>query len=141
MSLKLSTKCRYGARAIVEIARNYQIMPTKRKDIAKSQGISDSYLEDILIPLKNAGLITAVRGAKGGFKLARDPKEINLLHVISALDGAICTVDCLCTLDACDRTKSCATRNVWEKVKEAQETVLKDVNLQDLIDNDPKLTV
>ena len=141
MSLKLSTKCRYGSRAIVEIAKNFEKMPTKRKDIAKTQGISDSYLEDILIPLKNAGLITAIRGAKGGFRLARAPHEINLLHVITALDGPICTVECLCYSGSCERSGKCVTRSVWKRVQDAQEDVLREVTLQDLIDEDAKLAV
>ena len=66
--MKLSTKCRYGTRAVVEIAKNYQKGPTKRKDISAAQEINDSYLENILITLKNRNIIGTIRGAKGGFR-------------------------------------------------------------------------
>ena len=71
--MKLSTKCRYGTRAVMEIARCYKESPIKRKDIAKNQNISDSYLENILISLKNAGIIDTIRGANGGY--------LSLIHI------------------------------------------------------------
>ncbi len=131
--MKLSSKCRYGIRAVIEIARNYEQRPTKRKDIAASQNLDDSYLENILIDLKNKNIVSALRGAKGGFILKRPPEEITLLHVIESLQGDLSPAECLTTPSVCERVDDCVTRPVWEKMKTAQEDVLKNVTIKDLL--------
>ncbi|MFW5775639.1 MAG: RrF2 family transcriptional regulator [Chitinivibrionales bacterium] len=132
--MKLSTKCRYGARALVEIASHFGDAPAKRKDIAQIQGLSDSYLENILITLKNAGIIDTVRGAKGGYVLSRPPEKITLLDVVQALEGSLAPVECLQKPSACSRTGDCVTRDVWRRVQQAEEEVLRNTTLKDLID-------
>lgn len=134
--MKLSSKCRYGIRAVIEIARNYQLRPTKRKEIAASQNLDDSYLENILIDLKNKNIVSALRGAKGGFVLKRAPEEITLLHVIESLQGDLSPAECLSTPDVCDRVEGCVTRPVWQKMKDAQEDVLKNITIKDLVDQE-----
>lgn len=134
--MKLSSKCRYGIRAIIEIARNYQQRPTKRKEIAASQNLDDSYLENILIDLKNKNIVTALRGAKGGFILRRAPDEITLLQVIESLQGDLSPTECIGTPDICERSDNCVTRPVWQKMKEAQEDVLKNVTVKDLLEQE-----
>ena len=121
--MKLSSKCRYGIRAVIEIARNYRKRPTKRKEIAASQDLDDSYLENILIDLKNKNIVGAIRGAKGGFVLKKAPEEITMLYVIESLQGDLSPVECLCTPSICDRVENCVTRPVWQKMKDAQEGV------------------
>jgi Rrf2 family transcriptional regulator, cysteine metabolism repressor len=134
MSLKLSTKCRYGARAILEIAKNYGKRPTKRKDIAHTQEISESYLENILLALKSNGLIDTVRGAQGGYELGRSPSGITLFQIVEALEGSLDLVDCLADSSACGRVGECAMRGVWSNLKKAMEETLSCVTLQDLLD-------
>ncbi|MBU3914813.1 Rrf2 family transcriptional regulator, partial [bacterium] len=119
--MKLSTKCRYGIRAIIEIAKNYEQRPTKRREIAANQDLDDSYLENILIELKTKNIVTALRGAKGGFILKMAPEKITLLHIIESLQGDISPSECLVTPSVCDRVKKCVTRPVWQKMKEIQE--------------------
>jgi Rrf2 family cysteine metabolism transcriptional repressor len=135
--MKLSTKCRYGARAMVEIARNHlHDVFTKRKDITDHQGIPASYLENILLDLRNAGLVYTVRGPRGGFKLARAPQEITIYEVVFALrDGDMVKVDCVEDPSCCDRTEKCLTRDVWHKMQVAQDNVLKGITLQSLLDS------
>ncbi|MCG8338736.1 MAG: Rrf2 family transcriptional regulator [Proteobacteria bacterium] len=134
--MKLSSKCRYGIRAVIEIARNYQQRPTKRKEIAASQNLDDSYLENILIDLKNKNIVSALRGAKGGFVLKRAPEEITLLNVIESLQGDLSPAECLSTPAVCDRVENCVTRPVWQKMKNAQEDVLKNVTIKDLLEKE-----
>ncbi len=139
--MKLSTKCRYGSRAVLEIARNIDRGPIKRKDIVKSQMISDSYLENILISLKNSGIIDTIRGANGGYLLRRSPSEITLLEIVNALDGTLSPVECIDNPSSCERTVRCATRNAWKRLKEAQEEVLRSITVQELLEFEKKAFV
>ena len=139
--MKLSTKCRYGSRAVMEIARNHKSGPVKRKDIVKSQQISDSYLENILISLKNGGVIDTIRGAKGGYMLRRSASEITLLEIVNILDGTLSPVECLDNPSVCSRSARCATRIAWGKMKQAKEEVLRNISVQELVDYEKKTFV
>ena len=132
--MKLSTRCRYGTRAMVEIARNYGNGPTKRKDIAKSQDISEGYLENILSSLKEQNFLTTVRGADGGFVLEKSPSQIKLVEIVTALEGSICPVECIEKPEVCDKVGRCVTRKAWQKLYDAQITALSEITLQDLVD-------
>lgn len=132
--MKLSTKCRYGVRAIYEIARNYNKCPTKRKDIALNQDLDESYLENILIDLKNAEIVNAIRGVHGGFVLKQPPESITILNIVESLQGKLTPVECLITPSVCNRVEGCVSRPVWQKLKEAQEDVLQGITVQDLLD-------
>ena len=136
--MKLSTKCRYGTRAMLEISRNHEKgVATKRKDITADQGIPPSYLENILIDLRDHGLLTTVRGPKGGFSLTRPPEKISVFDVVSALrDNDMAPVDCLMPGCDCERKPGCITRQVWQAMQQAQEKVLKKYNLKALIHSD-----
>ncbi|MFC1671046.1 RrF2 family transcriptional regulator [Spirochaetota bacterium] len=136
--MKLSTKCRYGARAIIEIARSSKDKPVKRKTIVDNQQIPDSYLKNILISLKDAGLIKATRGSKGGYVLSRSSSEITFLEVIQALEGSLTLVDCVNEPGVCDRVDSCTTRDVWRKMTEAQEGVLSNITVKELVEKEGK---
>lgn len=133
--MKLSTKCRYGARAMVEIARNHaEGKSTKRKDITANQGIPSSYLENILIDLRDKGLVSTERGPKGGFRLTRPPEEITMYEVILALRGPdMNPVECLDDDFECDKKETCITRQVWVAMQKAQDEVLNRINLRSLI--------
>lgn len=134
--MKLSTKCRYGARAMVEIARRSGQGPVKRREIAQAQDISDSYLENILIALKHGGLIETIRGARGGYVLKVPPDQISLLEVFNALEGPFLPVGCLDGDDMCGRLDDCQTRQVWKRVQEAVESVLRKETIQSLLDDE-----
>lgn len=131
--MKLSTRYRYGTRAVVEIARNYQIKPTKRKDIASIQEISGPYLENILIALKSGGIVDTIRGASGGFILKRPPSEITLLDIFQSLQGKLEPVECLGNPARCSRSGDCVTRPVWEQMQRAQREVLQKTTIRDLL--------
>ena len=119
--MKLSTKSRYGVRALLEIAMYYEKGSVKRKMISENQEIPDSYLENILIILKKSGFIQTKRGVGGGYELCRKPSEITVLDLIKALEGTFYTVHCIDSPEKCTRSKFCATRPVWQKLNEIQE--------------------
>ncbi len=134
--MKISTKCRYGIRAVIEIARNYNQSSTKRKEISSAQDIPNSYLENILIALKHNNIVISIRGAGGGFILKRPPEEITILDIFEALQGDISLLDCLETPEMCDRSYKCVVRPVWVEMQEAQKNVLRKITIKELLMND-----
>ncbi|MCD4827990.1 MAG: Rrf2 family transcriptional regulator [Candidatus Cloacimonetes bacterium] len=139
MSVKLSTKCRYGTRAITEIARGWPDATVKKRQISQRQTIPASYLENILLELKRSGLVTATRGAKGGYRLTRAPEDICVLDILSAFGDSLVPVDCVDDPDCCSRTKRCVFRHVWMQLHKAQEEALSGVTVQDLIDEENEM--
>lgn len=137
--MKLSTKSRYGLRAVLEIAKAYGSGPAKRKDIAEIQGISNSYLENILIVLKNNRIIETTRGVNGGYILSRQPKEISVLEVVNALEGPIDIVDCVGSTTVCAKSTTCAARSIWKELSDSWKSILGNISLQDAIDREQLL--
>jgi Rrf2 family transcriptional regulator, cysteine metabolism repressor len=132
--MKLSTKCRYGLRAMIEIARNFNNGTVNRKTIAKAQHISKSYLENILISLREKNLIRTTRGATGGFILLEPPSKTTVLQIVNALEGSIAPVDCIENPAVCEKAGPCPARKAWRKLYEAQNAALSSMTLQDLLD-------
>lgn len=114
--MKLSTKGRYGLRLLVELARHYGGGPVTLKDVARSQEISEKYLWHLIPQLKSAGLISAARGSRGGYKLARHPGTITLLEIVSCLEGSVCLSECCENSSVCKRSAACACRDVWAEI-------------------------
>jgi Rrf2 family cysteine metabolism transcriptional repressor len=130
--MKLSTRTRYGMRALVDLTLRNNNKPVQLKDIAECQQISLAYLEHLVIPLVSAGIIKSTRGVHGGIELAKPPEEIKLLEILEALEGPLAPVHCLKDKKSCARSSACATRDVWDDMKKAMEKVLKASTLQDL---------
>ena len=133
--MKLSTRTRYGMRALMDLALNSTGQPVQLKDIAKRQKISLSYLEHLVIPLISAGIIQSTRGARGGIKLIRPAEKIKLDEILEILEGPLAPVDCLKDSQSCTRSGLCATQDIWNEMKEAMAGVLKSKTLQDLVNN------
>ena len=132
--MKLSTKGRYATRAMLDLALHFGEGPILVKDISRRQEFSDRYLEQILTPLKAAGLVRVVRGARGGFTLARPPSDIRLIEIIQIVEGSTAPVDCVDDAKICSRSDFCVTREVWAEMKKATDTVLESITLQDLLE-------
>jgi Rrf2 family protein len=132
--MKLSTRTRYGIRAILELAKNDRNKPLQIKTIARRQDISVKYLEQLMTILKSAGFVTSIRGSKGGYILARAPDDINLSDVFNCLEGPVNTVECVRDIDYCQRTTDCVTRQVWTQIQNEINNVLKSITLKDLVD-------
>ena len=134
--MKLSTRGRYGLRAMLDIAINQGDGPITLNSISKRQGISVGYLEQLMVPLKKEGLIRSVRGAQGGYLLAREPDKITVGDIIRALEGPIAPVACVSEdyPEECDRAEGCVTRLVWAKVRDSIAQVLDSLTLADLME-------
>ena len=132
--MKLSTRTRYGMRAILELATGQGEGPVQIKAIAHRQDISVKYLEQLMTILKSAGFVRSVRGAKGGYILAKPAGQVKLSDVFNALEGPVTTVECLENENSCKRAADCVTRQVWAEVQQAIESVLESMTLQDLVD-------
>jgi len=139
--VKLSTRTRYGIRAILELAENYRRGPLQIKTIAGRQDISVKYLEQLMTMLKSAGFVRSIRGAKGGYVLAKQPNQIKLIDVFNCLEGPVITADCVGNENLCERAVDCVTRQLWAEVQNAIEAVLQSKTLQDLIDKTKKQKV
>ncbi|MEI6126198.1 MAG: Rrf2 family transcriptional regulator [Pseudomonadota bacterium] len=132
--MKLSTKGRYGARAMVDIAMQNAQGPALMKDIATRQNISPKYLDHILSALRRAGLLKNIRGRGGGYMLTRPAAQINLKNIIEAVEGSLAPAECVDNTSICDRISQCPTRDIWKKLKETIENVLEETTLESLID-------
>ena len=131
--MKLSTRMRYGTRLMLDLALNYNKGPIYLKAIARKEEISMKYLSQIVIPLKNAGLIDAVRGAKGGYNLASYPAKITVGDIYEVLEGGCGLVDCVDNKSKCDRVSTCVTRELWVNLSSKMFESLNKVTLQDLV--------
>ena len=130
--MKLSTRTRYGVRMMLALARHYGQGSVYLKDIAKSEEISEKYLSQIIIPLRGVGLVHSVRGAYGGYSLAKAPSEITLKDIVDVLEGD-CLVDCVRDPGICPRTQSCASRDVWDLLGGKISELLASVTLEKLL--------
>jgi len=136
--MKLSTKGRYGTRALLELALHHGEGPILLKDIAQRQQISLRYLEHLITPLTAGGIVRSARGAGGGVLLARPPEEIRLSEVIQLLEGSIAPVECVNNPGVCSRSKLCVTRDIWGELKKVMNGVLESTTLQDLVERHRK---
>ena len=136
--MKLSTRSRYGLRAVLELAIEYDHKPMQIKTIAEHQDISNKYLEQLMAILKSSGLVRSLRGPKGGYMLSKPPAEVKLSEVFTALEGPLVTVECVEHPEFCIRCTECATRGVWIQVQKAMLDVLNSMTMQDLVDKSIK---
>lgn len=132
--MKLSTRVRYGTKALLELALHWGEGPVLLKDIAQRQQIPLPYLEHLIGPLVQAGIIKSSRGTRGGVTLLKPPEEIILSEVIQLLDGSIAPVECVDKPETCPRSDLCVTHDIWDEIKEAVSKVLGSITLQDLVE-------
>lgn len=133
--MKISTKGRYGLRAILDVALNEHAGPVTIHSISERQNLSERYLEQLLITLKQNGLIKSIRGFQGGYILSREPGNITVGDTIRALEGPISPVDCVSDSNpaSCSRAELCVTKIVWDDLKNAMVKVLDSYTLADLM--------
>lgn len=139
--MKLSTKGRYGLRAMFDLAQHYGSGPIPLKSVAERQDISEHYLEQLISGLKKAGLVQSVRGAQGGYSLTRKPGEITVSDVLRVLEGPLGPVDCVLEQDPvkCSRANDCISRIVWEKIRDSMIKTMDSITLQDMCEEAEKL--
>ena len=133
--MKLSTKGRYGLRALIDLAIHSQKAPVSLNSISQRQYISERYLEQLMAKLKKEGLVKSVRGAGGGYLLGRDPKEISVGDVLRALEGDLSLVDCAAYQEAgsCRVSESCITKYVWSQINDSINQTVNGITLDTLM--------
>lgn len=132
--MKLSTRGRYGLKAMFQLALHYGEGPIPLNVIASQQELSENYLEQLFSALRKDGLIKSVRGAQGGYMLARHPEKITVGNILRVLEGDMAPVECVMS-DAvsCDKEESCVTKLVWMRIKDSINSVIDSITLQDML--------
>lgn len=133
--MKVSTKGRYGLRAMVELAANNADEFVSLKVIANNQQISENYLEQLFSALKKAGLVISTRGSQGGYKLAKPAESISVGDILTALEGDLAPVDCVLennNTKKCNKAEICITKQVWQKVYDAVKNTVESISLKQL---------
>ena len=134
--MKLSTRGRYGLKAMVDLATEYGAGPITVSTLAKMQGISESYLEQLIAALRKEKLVVSLRGAQGGYTLSRPPEQINVGEVLRALEGTTTLVDCVSAESVdCENACSCSARPLWLKLQAKNNAVLNDTTIKDMADD------
>lgn len=133
--MKLSTRGKYGLYAMVYLAQKKNDGPQPLREIARS-GLPEQYLEQLLGSLKKAGLVTAVRGAQGGYQLAKAPSEITVGHIIDAMEGPLNLSECASEGDhLCPRSEGCPTKRVWEYLTDRINQLLYSISLEKMLES------
>jgi len=140
--MKLSTKSRYGLRALFDMAYHSGALPAQIKDISRRQNISPRYLEQIFQDLKRANLLKSKRGPQGGYYLMKKPHEISVLDVVLAAEGHLALVDCTREKGkkkACEFDNQCVTQKVWAEASRRLEEYFASITLKDLCEDGKNL--
>jgi len=141
--MRLSTKGRYGVKAMFDLALNSSSEKTVTlKSIALRQGISEPYLEQLMASLRKAGLIKSIRGAQGGYMLSLSADKITVGDVIRTLEGSMAPTECVdeSTQTDCNEASFCVTRMVWQKIKESVDEVIDAITIQDMLEQYKKMS-
>ena len=134
--MKISTRGEYGVRAMVALAHHYGSGPVSITAVAKESSVPPAYLEQLIGPLRRAGLVESKRGAQGGYQLSRPPAAIRVGDVYRVMEGPVAPMDCV-SEDPADQTcpliDGCETRPVWMKLRDSITEALDSTTLEDLI--------
>ena len=138
--MRLSTRSRYGMRILVQIACDCREKDCVRgRVVAEKQGISEAYLEQILIPLKTSGLVRTVRGRNGGYALNVDPASISVLDVIELFEGPFELAECETEDKRCERVEKCPMYEVWHRLSEVMRREAAKITLAELAEKNLRL--
>lgn len=134
--MKVSTKGRYGLRAMIDLAINAKDKKVSIKSISERQGISENYLEQIIALLKKNGFVKSSRGATGGYSLKLEPDKISVGDILRALEGDLNPVDCVTVNEdkTCEESEFCATKFLWKRISDSINEVVNQITLQELVD-------
>ena len=132
--MKLSTKGRYGVKAMVDLAIHYGEEPISIKSISERQNISEYYLEQLFASLRKVNIIKSIRGAQGGYGLSRAPKDITVAEIMDVLEGPVEISDCV-DEGTCTNVDCCATRLLWVRIRDSINSVTNSTTLQDMVDD------
>ena len=134
--MKLSTKGKYGLRALIDLAQYSEDSPVSITSIARRQDISERYLEQLMSKLKKAGLVKSIRGANGGYVLAKEAKDISVGDVLRALEGKLEPAECAAfhPEKGCKASANCVTKYVWQKINDSINQTVDEIHLNELVE-------
>lgn len=142
--MKLSTKGRYGLRAVLDLALNGEKEAVPLSCIAERQNISISYLEQLIAKLKKAGIVNSIRGSQGGYVLAKDVNEISVGDILRALEGDLHPVDCAEVIGGdvtCSASDLCVTKYVWKRISDSINSVVDEITLSELVEESKEVSL
>lgn len=134
--MRLSARSRYGTRMMIDIAQHCDDGPVRIQDISRRQGISNKFLEQLVIPLMKANILKSIRGPKGGYILAKRPAEISVGEIVELLEDQKSLVGCVDNPMDCQRAEGCPTRIIWEKATRSVFKELNAIRLSDILMKD-----
>lgn len=137
--MRLSTRCRYGIHAMFDLAQNVGEGPQTIRSIAERQLVPEQYLEQIIGTLRREGYVKSLRGAQGGYMLARAPAEISIGELIRLLEGPVMIADCMADAENCVRSGQCPSRVVWERLTDNINRVIDSITLEDMLADQARL--
>jgi len=132
--MKLSSRAMYGTRAMLALARAHGQGTVLLKDIVEREGLPGTYLEQLMVPLRKAGLVQGVRGARGGYALSRPPGEITVLAILEALEGPLQLAECPTGPGCCHKLMGCALQDLWEEGSRALGAIYAAISLGELLE-------
>jgi len=132
--VKFSSRAIYGMRAMLVLARAHGHGSTFLKEIVEREHLPGTYLEQLMVPLRKAGIVQAVRGAKGGYTLSHNPAEITVLSILEALEGPLDLADCPSGSGCCGKPDTCALQELWNEGSQALQTIYRDISLAQLLE-------
>ena len=133
-NMKVSTKGRYGLRAMVDLAEHEEGKAIPIREISERQNISEQYLEQLFATLRKAELVKSVRGAHGGYMLNHEPEDISVGDILTTLEGPVAPVDCVIEEDFCNYIDKCVMHGLWEELADVINDVIENMTLADLRD-------
>lgn len=139
--IRVSQKTTNGVKLMFYLALDFQKKPVSIKEVAKKEDISARYLEQVIIPLKNAGLVSSTRGVKGGYFLTKPPSQIKISEIIRVLEGSWALVECVENPGYCSKADSCISYEIWEKATQALSKVFESYTLNDLVQKHKEISL
>ena len=141
--MKLSTKGQYGLKAMISLGVYAKDNYITIKEIATNVGVSDNYLEQLIALLRKAGYVKSRRGAQGGYKLAKDPKDISVGQILRALEGSLAPTSCSCedSMHQCTNHDRCIAQEVWIKIRDGINDVVDSIMLETLVSDYEKANI
>lgn len=137
--MMVSTKGRYALTVMVDLAKNAGDSYVSLSDIAARENLSTKYLESIISLLNKGGMLESLRGKKGGYRLARDPKDYNISEILLLTEGTLAPVNCIMQEGVeCDKAATCSTLPLWAGLDKAIDAYLKSITLEDIIEGNRK---
>ena len=137
--MRISTRGRYGVKAVLELARHYGRGPMSVRELADKAQISSAYLEQLFRKLKEAQIVASVRGAAGGYTLNRPPDEIPVGAVLRALEGSVAPMSCVEQGFCCKNANNCIEASLYRRIRESIDSVIDGVSFQDMLDEESRM--